>query len=170
MPLLELVDPNRNQSATPLRSISRRYTRQTPAPTSLLAGEVHDQIYRAGGHGGRIAGPLGAVLPCFTGQGEWFLRRYVRAIDDVSADLKVGRHSMPRRFPGKCGEFVVRGQPGEETTREDRGTSAARVALRVSATAGEGKPHDRRDHPAIALYDTNRMALRISYHTEDTSP
>jgi len=62
---------------------------------SLLADEVYDQIYRSGRPGGWVAGPLGAVLPCFAGQDEWFLRRYARAFDDLNADLEVGRHPTP---------------------------------------------------------------------------
>jgi len=62
---------------------------------SLLADEIYDQIYRSRGRGGWEAGPLGAVLPCFAGQDEWFLRRYARAFDDLNADLEVGRHPTP---------------------------------------------------------------------------
>lgn len=67
---------------------------------SLLADEVYDQIYRSRGRGGWEAGPLGAVLPCFAGQDEWFLRRYARAFDDLDADLEIGRHPTPTCFPG----------------------------------------------------------------------
>ncbi|MER6799712.1 hypothetical protein [Amycolatopsis mediterranei] len=67
-------------------------TASAPVP---VADEAYDYTYQTGMYRDGTPGPLGAVVPCVADQDEWFLRRYARAFDDLSSDLRIGRFPTP---------------------------------------------------------------------------
>src|SRR6266566_6730144 len=62
---------------------------------AVLADEAYDYAYRTGVCPGGRPGPLGAVPACARRLGEWLLRRYARAFDDLASDLEAGRLPLP---------------------------------------------------------------------------